>query len=44
MESKTKHRQTHTNTPTYYANVFMTYFYFHRRLNVLLLRVFVHGK
>ena len=41
MESKTKHRETQTNTSTYYANVFVTYFHSNRCLDAFLLRVFV---
>ena len=33
--------QTHTNTSTYHANVFVTYFHSHRCLDALPLRVFV---
>ena len=41
MKSKTKRRHTHTNSSTYYANVFVTYFHSHRRLDAFILRIVV---
>jgi hypothetical protein len=36
-----QNRQTHTNTSTYYANIFVTCLDSHRRLVALLLRVLI---